>query len=144
MRDPGHPRLSNAEPVPLDNPRWPWWYPDGYCFRMHQFIPGVFARVKDDWVVLENGIVTLRPGFAWNGADVIPDWRCVRRASSEHDPIYQLIAGGHLPRKPWKQFGDNQFRYTCIEDGCKPILARALWVGVRVGGGATGKHESEE
>lgn len=56
----------------------------------------------------EDGTLTLRKGYTWDGASG-PTWdtHCTMRASAVHDALYRLIVHGKLPvSQRWKADGE--------------------------------------
>jgi hypothetical protein len=62
------------------------------------------------------GIMIAKAGYAWNGANVIPDSKEVLRGSCGHDCGYQMIREGYLPISK-RIYVDELLRTCCIEDG---------------------------
>lgn len=63
-------------------------------------------------------MLTLNPGFAWNGSNVVPDTPACMRASAVHDALCQLMELDRLPniRKNWGAAA-RLYRKMCQEDG---------------------------
>lgn len=82
-----------------------------------------------------NGVLKIRAGYAWNGADVIPDDDGNMLASLIHDALYQLMRvaytdNGNRPmagivRRTFRKQADILFRDLYIQNG-----GRVLWVWV--------------
>jgi hypothetical protein len=68
-----------------------------------------FIRVK-------HGIVTVRKGYAWDGASGIPDLPVFMEPSLRHDVKYQLIRLGVLPPSFRKQ-ADREWALDCVASG---------------------------
>lgn len=127
-------------------------HPSGYKYRLtrsyHYTLFNVRepaqATIEGGWAKLDHNYLFLREGYAWNGPDVIRDRQDLMRASLVHDAGYQLIAGGHIPKRPWKLTFDNAFGCIAREDGLPWFLLPIVWSAVRVGGGATTKYITEE
>lgn len=97
-------------------------------------LPDEIAVAENAWVTLADGILTIRRGFAWDGAWPLPRLICVIRASLVHDAIYHLMRTGYLPWK-WRPWADEVFRQICLEDGMPPWLAAVCYRAVRLFGG---------
>ena len=80
------------------------------------------------------GELTIKRGYAWNGADVIPDTHDVMRGSLVHDALYQLLRDGYLNQE-WRDEADKLLMTMCIEDGTLGPYAQAIYLAVRAGGG---------
>jgi hypothetical protein len=79
------------------------------------------------WVILsDNGFLTIRKGYAWNGASG-PTWDTKNsiRASLLHDAVYQLIRLG-LVEASWKEKADNLLHDVLVEDGMNIVRAE-IW-----------------
>ena len=91
--------------------------------------------IEEEFIVLEkDGTLTVRKGYAWDGATGAFETPTIMRGSLEHDALYGLIRTERLPARCRPQ-ADDLFKQTCLEDGM--MKARAWWVhrGVRIGGG---------
>lgn len=88
------------------------------------------AAIDTEFLSLRDGILTIKPGYAWDGpSGPTIDTKNFMRGSLVHDALYQLIREGHLPRDA-KVSADNELRDVCIEDGM--TRARAWWVHLAV------------
>jgi len=76
------------------------------------------------------GILTAKSGYAWNGADVIPDLKKVLRGSCGHDAGYQLIREGLIPLSERPHI-DLLLFDCCIEDGLTEVFANIVLEGVK-------------
>jgi len=79
------------------------------------------------------GILTAKFGYAWNGANVIPDSKGVLRGSCGHDAGYQLISEGLLPFTE-RIYVDELLKTCCIEDGVGIEYASMIYQVVRIFG----------
>jgi hypothetical protein len=79
------------------------------------------------------GILTARHGYAWNGANVIPDSKEVLRGSCGHDAGYQLIQEGLLPFTE-RIYIDELLRTCCLEDGAGTEYSNMIYQAVRIFG----------
>jgi hypothetical protein len=91
--------------------------PEPFC--AHTFSARFFA--------LEGGVLTIRTGYAWNGASG-PTWddKSNMRGSLVHDALYQAIIEGHLPRT-LRAEADALLHAMCVEDGMNSIRA-GVWL----------------
>lgn len=84
------------------------------------------------------GNLTIRPGYAWNGASG-PTWDTLNSmiGSLIHDVIYQLIRLGLIDPK-YKEAGDKLLHDLCTEDGMYPWRADYWkWAVLEFGAGST-------
>ena len=107
-------------------------YTEGWKYRLEAQYDDVIPirppeNIKTDFIVLlKNGYLSIRKGYAWDGASgPAVDTANFMRASLVHDSLYGLLRAGHLPAT-FKDQADVLLRQTCIEDGMNPI--RAWWV----------------
>jgi len=77
-----------------------------------------------------EGVLSIRQGYAWDGATGCPDWRSIMRGSLVHDALYQLIREGHLPPE-CRATADSILRRLCLEDGLPAPLAAVVHAAVR-------------
>ena len=83
----------------------------------------------------EYGRMTIRAGYAWDGASgPAINTETFRCGSLIHDALYQLIREGALPQSFRKQ-ADQILREICIEDGMWRVRAWWVYRAVRVFGG---------
>ncbi len=72
---------------------------------------------ENDWVKLtREGLLTLKKGYAWNGANCFPDLESIIKPSAVHDALYQL---GRLKVLPYqcKNIADMLLYKMCLECG---------------------------
>jgi hypothetical protein len=81
------------------------------------------------------GILTAKHGYAWNGANVIPDSKEVLRGSCGHDAGYQLISMGLLPLSE-RVYVDELLQSCCKEDGAGISYSDMIYQAVRIFGEA--------
>lgn len=75
--------------------------------------------IATDWLVLEtDGTLTIRAGYAWDGASG-PTYDSVSsmRASLVHDALYQLMRERFLDHAVHRRMADAIFYRLCREDG---------------------------
>ena len=115
-------------------------YTDGYRFQSSNQIaiqldvnPNVYFNTDFISITL-NGVLIIRKGYAWNGANkpAINTKNSVR-ATEIHDALYQAIRMGFLP-KSYRDEADREMRKALREDGMSYLRARWWYRGVRVGG----------
>lgn len=93
-------------------------------------IPGLAVT---EYIVLENNILTLKNGYAWNGVSYMPDTKPLIIASLIHDAIYQLIRL-KMVSYDYRKVADKHFRETAIASGMNKGLANTLYRGLRMFG----------
>jgi len=82
-------------------------------------------RINHSYYTLwEDGYLIIRPGYAWNGADVIPDRDAVIRSSLVHDIMCQLYRSGLLDSS-YISFFNDLFITMSEEDGLNGFLCGA-------------------
>jgi hypothetical protein len=97
-------------------------------------INGIFVRTE--YIDLQpDGRLTLRKGYAWDGASgPTIDTDSTMAGSAGHDALYQLIELKAIPAKLRAQ-ADDDLRRWCIQDGMHPARATYWHEAVRVFGG---------
>ncbi len=88
-----------------------------------------------------DGVLYLKHGYAWNGANVVPDTDSILRASLIHDALYQLIRNGYLGMEH-REEADKIFRKICLEDGMWGWYAWTTYQAVRKGGKGSASRDS--
>jgi hypothetical protein len=69
-----------------------------------------------EYVLADDGALTVRPGFEWDGSTFVRDTKYCTRASLFHDVLCIMIKNGQLPKQQRKR-ADLLSRRWCIEDG---------------------------
>lgn len=95
------------------------------------------------WAALYgDGLLRIVRGYCWDGASgPAIDTDDFMRGSAVHDTLYQMIAAGKLPRKPWKRHADRELRRVIREDGMGVIRASWVYAAVRLFGDAEDKYQ---
>jgi len=90
--------------------------------------------IKTPYIVLtQTGKLTIRSGYAWDGASgIAPDLKTNMRGSLIHDVLCQLIRQGYLKKSVYDKTCDI-FIKVCREDGMGRIMAKLHSIGVRTG-----------
>lgn len=88
--------------------------------------------ISTDFILLTpDGELTLRKGYAWDGASgPTIDSDCAIRGSLYHDGLYQLMREQLLP-ETIRKTADQLLRDICIEDGMWKIRAYSWYLAVR-------------
>lgn len=111
---------------------------------LFDFDPHLDVQIDGGWVRLVGNILKFRAGYAWNGPDVIRNWKRFDRASMGHDGGLQLLAAGLLPISPWKKRFDDLFEFIARMDGVGPLGRALTWAAVRIFGRGKDKYMIEE
>ena len=112
-------------------------YRSGYRYQLQAdysvFIGLLGYKIRTDFITLtESGWLTIKRGYAWDGATGLPSTpKSLMRASLVHDALYQLIRNGIFDRR---DCADALFGEMAEEDGfmAAPL---ALWIVERFGAG---------
>lgn len=88
--------------------------------------------VMTDYITLtRGGFLTIKAGYAWDGATGAVDTKTILPASLVHDALCQLCNAGLLDGAVYRERADQVLREICKEDGMS--RPRRWWVfrGVR-------------
>lgn len=128
-------------------------YKSGYKYQLQQryvhtlherFAPVHGFPILTDYVwSLDGRLLTIREGYAWDGASgPMPDLTCVMRASLVHDALYQLIRLGYLYFDS-RILADEELRAICAEDHMDASLIDIMIEALRVGGNSSAMPSAE-
>jgi hypothetical protein len=78
-----------------------------------------------------TGLLTIKEGYAWDGATWCPDFNTVLRGSLVHDALCQLI-DLHLLDEKHQQRANEELYKICLQDGMYPWLARLIYTCVSI------------
>jgi len=120
------------------------------CKYMHHLQQDFFAGmaiISQRFLKLDQQILIINPGYAWDGATGVPDHKCIMRASLVHDALYQSIRCGYFCRSgqhvvmsgkmvnEMRKAADKEFLRVALEDGTPAVIAvHVLYKGVRLFG----------
>ena len=91
--------------------------------------------IDSGWIALDiDGLLQIRPGYAWDGATMAIDTPDVMRASLVHDALYQLMRGDYLDHFYYRDMADKLLRALAIEDGMPHFRAEYIYQGVHLAG----------
>lgn len=84
---------------------------DRYEHDLDPTFPKVWVSLNGNWVEIVGHQLIIKAGYCWDGASgPALDTMDFAEPSLVHDTIYQLIAEGKLPKKPWKKYADSELR----------------------------------
>ncbi len=79
------------------------------------------SRLCIPCVTLEiDGVLTLSPGYRWDGATGACDTKNFMRGSAAHDAIYDMHQQELAVPEDWKKHADSLLNRLCREDGMWP------------------------
>ena len=82
--------------------------------------------IWEDFIYLhKSGMMTIKEGYAWDGATGGIDTKNFMRGSLTHDALTQLIRLKRLPQAQ-RLNADKLLKQICLEDGMSKL--RAWWV----------------
>jgi hypothetical protein len=84
-----------------------------------------------EYVLSNDGAITVRPGFEWDGSTFVRDTQACTRASLFHDVLCLMIKRGELPKQQRKR-ADLLYRRWCIEDGMPRHEANFRYLGLSI------------
>lgn len=79
------------------------------------------------------GVLTIKGGYHWNGANCFPDIEEILYPSLVHDALYQLLDEGAIDMEDRKK-ADKFFYHLCLKHGMNKNLAYVVYRAVRIGG----------
>jgi hypothetical protein len=88
--------------------------------------------ISTEYIKLEaTGLLTIKEGYAWDGATWCPDFDTIMRASLIHDALCQLI-DLKLLDVCYQTAANRELWKACIEDGMNRILAEVIYRAVHL------------
>lgn len=104
-------------------PKWKYQLTSPYSVQTNIVLN---EDIQEDFVYLhKSGIMTIKEGYAWDGATGGIDTKNFMRGSLTHDAICQMIALKRLPQSQ-RLNADKLLKQICLEDGMSKL--RAWWV----------------
>lgn len=104
-------------------------------YAISTFIVGEDIKAPPYLWLTSGGRLGIRAGYAWDGpSGPVIDTKQNMRASLVHDALYQLMRNGHLSAKKYKDIADRMFMDLCIQDGVPKKIAKAYYLGLKLGG----------
>jgi len=86
----------------------------------------------------DDGLLTCKVWFAWNGASWFPDIPTVKRGAMFHDALFALIRAGVLDRK-WLEEANEVIYDVCLDAGMAKWLAKLVRKGINTFGKAAAR-----
>ncbi len=120
-------------------------YKQGYKYQLVEDIrhslPAIFKPfvAATDYVMLSEGLLTIRKGYAWNGATGALDTATFMKPSLIHDALYKLIRTGHLPEM-LRIEADKELKDLCLKSGMTKMRATYVYWFVRLFGQLVNKE----
>ena len=100
-----------------------------YYFKTHIQVDVV---VETDWIRLDtDGQMTVKKGYAWNGASMVPDTQASIFASCGHDATGQLMQLG-LISWSWLPISNYEYYKHCLAGGMCELFAMAEYDGLKL------------
>jgi len=97
--------------------------------------------VGNDFVQLQDGVLTIKCGYAWDGASgPTIDTQSTMMASLIHDAGYQLMREGWLHWR-YKELFDEELKQVMLQKGALPLRAGYYKAAVARYGHAAMAHE---
>jgi len=91
--------------------------------------------------VSENGVLTVKKGYAWDGpSGPTFDTKTFMRGSLVHDALYQLMREQYLGQEQ-RKYADQLLRKICLEAGMWKVRAWWVYYGVRLGGKSSARPD---
>lgn len=87
----------------------------------------------ESFTILPNGLVIIKEGNFWNGADMVKDTKRNLRASLVHDVYSKAMAIGILPMTH-RSDSDKTYRDIVISDGMNKYWANTQYLFLRLYG----------
>ena len=88
-----------------------------------------------------EGVLLIKPAYAWNGANYFPDKNWIMRGSCVHDALLQLIGLGKLDES-WKDQVDRELQECCVEDGAWRWVSWCVYKAVSKFGSPRGMEDT--
>jgi len=94
-------------------------------------------QIETDYLILTpEGRLTIKKGYAWDGATGAIDSKNFMRGSLVHDALYQLMREGLLDADKWREPSDSILQALCRADGMSRFRAWYVYKAVQLLGKA--------
>ena len=124
-------------------------YQAGYKYQVYEdYSIQTTVKPKEiiflDFIVLEeNGMMHIKKGYAWNGANFPAiDTKNFMIGSLIHDALYQLMDEGYLDPVIWKPRADKELVRLTWNDEMSKLRCWWVFKGVNYGGGRKGWNKN--
>jgi len=107
--------------------RYKYTVTDGQQYQTG-IMPNVPA-VNQFYVVAVTGLVTVFPGYSWDGSTGAEDTPESMSASLVHDICCQAVQEGTLDKK-WKRRADFEYFWLCVKNGMSKTRSLVRWVAI--------------
>lgn len=103
----------------------------------------IIEAVRSKFISMsKKGLITIRPGYAWDGpSGPTFDTKSFMRGSLFHDAAYQLMRESLVSIDLLPSF-DRMLVAICKDDGMWALRRRWVYRGVRIGGGPSAEPRS--
>jgi hypothetical protein len=93
-----------------------------------------YGKVPGEWACIENGILKIKQGYAWDGpSGPSLDTKTFMRGSLVHDALYQLMSEKIIPLS-YRKKADQEMRRINLFDGMNDFRAWYTYIAVRIFG----------
>lgn len=93
----------------------------------------LFKDVSFDWVSIKDDVLTIRKGYAWDGASgPTVDTKNSMTGALVHDALYQLMRLKLLDATTDRVKADREFYRLLRENGMSWLRAKAWYISVRL------------
>lgn len=108
--------------------KWKYQLIQDYVIETGILIPGL---IYTDYFEMEaGGKLTIKSGYAWDGATFYPDFKDIMRGSLVHDCLLQMVAE-HFIAPECRKLADNLLKKICLDDGMSEVEAHLVHGAVR-------------
>ena len=122
-------------------------YKSGFNHQLYEdesFRVPFYAVIDTQFIKLDSfGLMTLKKGFAWNGADFIIDRKTNLTASAFHDALYRLMRKKLLNHKDWR-LADGVFAELLERAGAWKVTIKLDMIGLKIANGSAANPENKD
>lgn len=116
------------------------YYKKGYKYKLEEdfkiqlgFKPQLTIFIEHPFMIFEDGFLTIKKGYSWDGASCAIDTKTFMRGALVHDVLYQLIREGFLLKEDRKAC-DKELIRICSLDGMCGLRRAYVYRAVRIFG----------
>lgn len=107
---------------------WKYQLTKDYVVETGIFIPNL---IYTNYFNMEiEGKLTIKSGYAWDGATFYPDFKDIMRGSLVHDCLLQMVTE-HFITPECRKLADNLLKKICLDDGMPETEAHLVHQAVR-------------